>query len=105
MLLNILFSFHFIVFPAMPGHENGSQGLKPREQATGRNSPAGLTDWLEVRWEQVFSAIQWHDLFAALFVMCPHTYYLHDLHVIEDLIDKTLLNVYSSRESPSKITH
>jgi hypothetical protein len=51
------------------------------------------------------SAIQWNDLFAALFVTCPHTYYLHGLHVIENLIDKTMLNVYSSRESPSKITH
>lgn len=50
-------------------------------------------------------AMRWNDLFAVLFVMRPHTYYLDGLHVIEDLIDETMLNIDSSRESPGKITH
>jgi hypothetical protein len=55
--------------------------------------------------EPDLSAIRWNDLFADLFVVCPHAYYLHGPNVIEDLIDKTMLNIDSSRESPRKITH
>jgi len=37
--------------------------------------------------------------------MCPHTDYFHGLKVFEHLIDKTMLDIYSSREGAGKITH
>lgn len=37
-------------------------------------------------------------LFAVLFAMRPHTYFLHGLNVIGDLIDETMLNIdFSAR--------
>jgi len=49
------------------------------------------------------SAIQRNDLFAALFVMCPHTYDLHGLYVIEDLIDKTMLKSILREKAPVRL--
>lgn len=58
----------------------------------------------EVQQETGLGAIRWNALFAVLFVVCPHAYHFHGLNVIEHLIDKTMLNIYSSRESPGKVT-
>ena len=46
-----------------------------------------------------------NDLFADLFIMRPHPDYLNGFDIVENLVNKAMLDIDSSGESSGKISH